>query len=313
MEHTREKLKALWSAASRKTEVQTLLDSRRSEWEMAHGVMIQRERELSRENADAERLEQKNLVNLFYTVTGQMGDKREVEAAEAAEAQELYEIAKARTEELYGQIVMLEAELRELGNCDKDLETLLTQMTDEALASGDKLAAEIAEIKARVDKNTAEAEELGDLLIVGKRLNRVVGEMLPILWNAAEREKRRQADGPLPPYRHGHTFKSEVNAILDQAETYLPMLVSLAKTFSTKIMDLPPLGQLQTVQNTFDGTYTVSTLTQIERTAAELESLANTVNRSMEKTKRIKQNREETRDAARNHLIDVLTAEDSSL
>ena len=73
MEHTREKLKALWSAASRKTEVQTLLDSRRSEWEMAHGVMIQRERELSRENADVERLEQKNLVNLFYTVTGQMG------------------------------------------------------------------------------------------------------------------------------------------------------------------------------------------------------------------------------------------------
>lgn len=308
MEHTREKLKALWSAASRKTEVQTLLDSRCSEWEMARGVMIQRERELSRENADVERLDQKNLVNLFYTVTGQMEDKREVEAAEAAEAKQVYEAAMARVAELHGQVVSLEAELRELGNCDKDLEALVAAMTTKALAGGGKKADEISEIRARMEKNAAKAEELGDLLIVGKRLNRVVGEMIPILRNAAEREKRRQADGPLPPYRHGHTFKSEVNAILDQAETYLPMLVSLAKTFSTEIMDLPPLGQLRTVQNTFDGTYTDSTLTQIESTASELESLANTVNRSMERINRIKQKREEARDAARIQLIDVLTA-----
>ena len=308
MEHTREKLKALWSAAARKTEVQTLLDSRRSEWDMARGVMIQRERELSRENADVERLDQKNLVNLFYTVTGQMEDKREVEAAEAAEAKQVYEAAMARAAKLHGQVVSLEAELRELGNCDKDLEALVAAMTTEALAGGGKKADEISEIRARMEKNAAEAEELGDLLIVGKRLNRVVGEMIPILRNAAEREKRRQADGPLPPYRHGHTFKSEVNAILDQAETYLPMLVSLAKTFSTEIMDLPPLGQLRTVQNTFDGTYTVSTLTQIESTASELESLANTVNRSMERINRIKQKREEARDAAQIQLIDVLTA-----
>lgn len=308
MEHTREKLKALWSAAARKAEVHTLLDSCRSEWDMARGVMIQRERELSRENADVERLDQKNLVNLFYTVTGQMEDKREVEAAEAAEAKQVYEAAMVRAAELYGQVVSLEAELRDLGNCDKDLEALVAAMTTEALAGGGKKADEISEIRARMEKNAAEAEELGDLLIVGKRLNRVVGEMIPILRNAAEREKRRQADGPLPPYRHGHTFKSEVNAILDQAETYLPMLVSLAKTFSTEIMDLPPLGQLRTVQNTFDGTYTVSTLTQIESTASELESLANTVNRSMERINRIKQKREEARDAARIQLIDMLTA-----
>ena len=58
-------------------------------------------------------------------------------------------------------------------------------------------------------EHAAEAAELGNLLDIGERLNRVVASMLPVLWNAAEKEKRRQADGPLPPYSHHHVFKSE--------------------------------------------------------------------------------------------------------
>ena len=200
----------------------------------------------------------------------------------------------------------LETELRSLGNCDRDLEVLAASMTAAIPAEGGDLDAEIGELKAKEERNTAEATELGELLEIGERLDRVVGSMLPILRNAAEKERQRREDGPLPPYRHGHTFKSEVNTILDGAETYLPMLVSLAESFTTTIMDIPPLGGLQTVKSTFDGTYTASTLTRIEETAKELEALAAKVDRSMERIRRVKEKREETASAARAERIQLL-------
>lgn len=302
----KEKLTALVVAATRKTEVQALLADTRAAWELARAEVLLAETRLADETADVERLGKISLPNLFLTVTGKMGEKRETEEAEAAEAREAHRAAADRAEDLHRQVSALEAELRQLGNCDKDLETLAAAVTAEVLAQGGELADEIAEIKARAERNTAEAEKLEELLTVGERLNRIVGAMLPILWNAEEKEKRRLNDDPLPPYSHRHVFKSEVNAILDEAETYLPMLISLAESFTTDIMDIPPLGSLQTVKSTFDGTYTASTLTQIERTEAELEALAERVNSSMEKIRRVRQTREEAASALRAEWIRAL-------
>lgn len=63
---------------------------------------------------------------------------------------------------------------------------------------------------------------------------------------------------------------------------------------------------MQTVQNTFDGTYTVSTLTQIESTTKELEVMVERVDRSMEKIERVKQTRAEAAALARNEWLEAL-------
>ena len=63
---------------------------------------------------------------------------------------------------------------------------------------------------------------------------------------------------------------------------------------------------MQTVQNTFDGTYTVSTLTQIESTTKELEVMAERMDRSMEKIERVKQTRAEAAALARNEWLEAL-------
>lgn len=306
MNADRERLAALAASTTRKAEVKVLLVDTKAAWETARTQMILAEKRLKNETADVVRLDKKSLPNLLLTVTGKMGDLRETEQAEADEARILFDTATARAEELHGQVVSLELELRSLGNCDKDLDALANTITAEILAEGGDLAVEVGEIKDRMEKNAAEAQELEELLAVGRRLNRLVAEMLPILWNAAEKEKRRQADGPLPPYSHHHVFKSEVNAILDGAGNYLPMLVAVAKSFTSSIVDLPPLGSLQTVQNTFDGTYTVSTLTQIESTTKELEVMAERVDRSMEKIERVKQTRAEAAALARNEWLEAL-------
>jgi ubiquinone biosynthesis protein COQ9 len=60
------------------------------------------------------------------------------------------------------------------------------------------------------------------------------------------------------------------------------------------------------VKSTFDGTYTASTLIQIEGTAKELEALTAKVNRSMEKIRQVKEKREETASAARAERIQKL-------
>lgn len=60
------------------------------------------------------------------------------------------------------------------------------------------------------------------------------------------------------------------------------------------------------MKNTFEGTYTVSTLTQIEGTVKELETMAERVDRSMEQIKRVKQTREKAAVLARNEWLEAL-------
>ena len=136
----KEKLKSLAASAIRKTEVKALLAETKAQWENARAQAILAEERLKTETADVERLDKKSLPNLLLAVTGKMEDKRAAETAEANEAQALYDSANTRAEELHGQVVSLELELRSLGNCDKDLEILTNAMTAEILAEGGDLS-----------------------------------------------------------------------------------------------------------------------------------------------------------------------------
>ena len=119
-----ERLAALAASTTRKAEVKALLAETKNAWETARAQAILAEERLKTETADVERLDKKSLPNLLLTVTGKMEDKRAAETAEANEAQAFYDSANTRAEELHGQVVSLELELRSLGNCDKDLEIL---------------------------------------------------------------------------------------------------------------------------------------------------------------------------------------------
>ncbi len=301
----KEKLAALAASAARKSELTAVLAQAREDRDLAVYLARQRREAFTRETSDVEKLECKNLSNLFYTVTGKMDEKRATETAEADAAGELYEAAQARVEELSAQVADMESELRRLGNCDKDLETLLTAMTEKALADGGNLAVQVADLNGRIQRNTAEAEELGDLLIIGKRLLVDVEKIIPVLQKA-----RESYDDRYQSARYGGGLlasEMSLNSDLDNGEGHIPMLVTLAKSFRTSLIDLPPIGNLQTLQNTFNGTYRGSTRDQLDGNISEMEALVNTVNRSMEKISRIKKKREETAAAAREELIRALT------
>lgn len=301
----KEKLVALTAASTRKAEVQALLADTRAAWERARAEVVLAETRLRSETADVERLDKKNLPNLLLTVTGNMESKRAAEIAEADEAMALYEAAHTRAAELHTQVLSLESELRSLGNCDKELEALAAAVTAEVSARGGELAAEIKEVKARMEKNAAEAKELNELVAVGNRLIEGIDNILPSL-----RKARISYD-----YRYGSpkngrgllVSKMSLNEDLDRGEGYLPMLIALAKSFRTDLVDLPPVGQLQALQNTFRGTYGGSAADQLDNAIAEVETAKTTVTRSMDKLRRIQAKREEARDKARTEWLDALT------
>lgn len=306
MNKNQEKLAALAAAATRKTEVQALLADTKAAWELARTEEILTETRLESETADVERLDKKSLPNLLLTVTGKMEDRRETEEAEAAEAREAHQAAVAYAGELHAQISALEAELRSLGNCDRDLEALAAAMTAEALAQGGELAARVSEAKARMEKNAAEAEELGELLTVGERLSARIQSVAPAL-HKARRSYDRRYDSPTA--RHGGGLilsEASLNADLDEGERDLPMLVALAESFRSDLIDLPPVGSLTTLQNIFKGTYTGSTADHLDNAISELEALERTVARSMDKIRRVTEKRREAKDRAREEWIGLL-------
>ena len=302
--NNKEKLTLLAEQADRKAqltvELATLTEQRRSAFHYADTCKAA----LAKETSDVEKLDGKSLANLFYTVTGRMDQKRVSEIAEADTARERYELAQAHANELASRVAEMEAELSCLGDCDKDLELLLADMTAETLKRGGETADQVAGITERIRRNTAEAAELGNLVVIGRRLLAQTDEMIPFLQSELE------YDRSAPTVRRGAFERTLTNkAISDhlrRKEDQVSSLVALARIFRTDLVDLPPVGRLQILQNTFKGTHRESNCDQLEAAISELEGLRRTVERSVAKLERIQPLRADAADRAKRDLIETL-------
>lgn len=303
-----EKLVLLAKQSERKAvlvaELQTLKERRN----IALDQVRSREQSLARETAEVERLDDKTLTNLLYKVTGRMDQKRAAEEADVEAVKGYYEEARAESEELSIRVADMESELRSLGNCDKDFEMLLDDMTDQALCGGGELGDAVIEITERIRRNLAEAAELEELATLGKRLMRKTDEITDVLQRAWKEGHRhvRNLSGLSSEVVDTIVRRSQISDVLRSAEAQVPVLVELAQAFQTDIIDLPPVGRLQILQNTFQGRHGESSVNQLEIAMSEMEAIRRSVDRSVEKLERIYPLRLEAAARAKRELVEVL-------
>jgi hypothetical protein len=304
-----EHLRTLSEKTARKAVIMAELAEVRRELDLARSLVRAEKNALAKEENDVEQLNKKNLPNLLYTVTGQMQAKRQTEITEAEQARIRYQTAEADADELAFREATLTTELRALGNCDKDMDTLVATMSERVLADGGARAAAIQEITERIERNTAEATALSDVANLGKRLILKLNEMILVLNNAIEsmNASHPHHDGGRTPYAVVKMLEhSSVNSVLQSAEAQVPVLVEMAQAFRTDLVDIPSVGQLQMLQNTFRGTHSDPNRTQLEGTIRELEAVAKNVERSVAKLERIHPLRAEAAARAKEELIAML-------
>ena len=304
----REKLALLARQSERKAELAAELPTLKERRDIVLDQVRSREQSLARETAEVERLDDKTLTNLLYKVTGRMDQKRAAEEADVEAVRAYYEEAKSESEELTVRVAEMEAELRSLGNCDKDFEALLAEMTDQALREGGSRGDFVVEITERIRRNLAEAAELEEMTILGKRMMRKADEIIDILrraWKAGHHHVRNLS-GVSSEVVDTIVRTSLISEVLRSAEAQVPVLVGLAQAFRTDIIDLPPVGRLQILQNTFQGRHGESAVTQLELAMSEMEAIRRSVERSVERLERIHPLRLEAANRAKRELVEVL-------
>lgn len=303
-----EKLVVLAEQSERKAVLAAELPTLKARRNNALDRVSSREQSLARETAEVERLDDKTLTNLLYKVTGRMDQKRAAEEADVEAVRAYYEEAKSELEELTVRVAEMEAELRRLGNCDKDFEALLAEMTDQALREGGSRGDFVVEITERIRRNLAEAAELEEVTILGKRLMRKADEIIAILrraWKAGHYHVRNLS-GVSSEVVDTIVRTSLISEVLRSAEAQVPVLVEMAQAFRSDIMDLPPVGRLQILENTFRGNHGESSITQLEIAMSEMGEIRRAVERSVEKLERIHPLRLEVAARAKRELVEVL-------
>ena len=303
-----EKLVLLAGQSERKAELAAELPTLKERWNIVRDQVKSREQSLARETAEVEQLDDKTLSNLLYKVTGRMDQKRAAEEADVEAVKGYCEEARSEFEELSVRVAEMDAELRSLGNCDKDFEVLLEDMTRQALREGGALGRAVTEITARIQKNSAEAAALEELATLGKRLMRKTDEISDVLQRAWKEGHRhvRGLSGLSSEVVDTIVRRSQISDVLRSAEAQVPVLVELARAFQTDIIDLPPVGQLRILQNTFRGDHGESSVNQLELAMSEMESIRRTVERSVDKIERIQPLRADAADRAKRELIETL-------
>ena len=303
-----EKLVLLAKQSERKAVLVAELPMLKERRNIALDQVRSREQSLARETAEVERLDDKTLTNLLYKVTGRMDQKRAAEEADVEAVKGYYEEARAESEELSIRVADMESELRSLGNCDKDFEMLLDDMIGQALCGGGELGDAVIEITERIRRNLAEAAELEELATLGKRLMRKTDEITDVLQRAWKEGHRhvRNLSGLSSEVVDTIVRRSQISDVLRSAEAQVPVLVELAQAFQTDIIDLPPVGRLQILQNTFQGCHGESSVNQLEIAMSEMEAIRRSVDRSVEKLERIHPLRLEAAARAKRELVEVL-------
>ncbi len=117
---------------------------------------------MEEELEDVERLEKQSIVHLFYSVLGKMGERVEKEQREALAAKLKYEQAAGELEQLNGRIRLLEEELFQYKDCQREYDSLYEKKKEHMLRSHSQTAEELMLMQEQYkvsDNNQKEIEE----------------------------------------------------------------------------------------------------------------------------------------------------------
>lgn len=123
---------------------------------------------LDKENLDVEKLNKKNIVSIFYSITGKLEEKKEEEQREALSAKLKYDQANYDLEYIKAEISKLLEEKEEYKDCINEYNSLYAQKKNLLIKSDEGSANKILEITRKIDDSKKNLKELGEAISAGK-------------------------------------------------------------------------------------------------------------------------------------------------
>ena len=168
----------------RKKKAQNLLAHFSEEATRLTSVMEDRKKEYEQEQAESDDLQSATLTLLFYSLIGLKEAKITKEESEALAAKAAYETAKAELDHVLARQVELRAEIRALGNCERDYEAMLAEKKAWLMAKEAAVNAEVEALEAEKAAIVADSKELKEAMESGQYALRVARSVMDALSKA---------------------------------------------------------------------------------------------------------------------------------
>ena len=168
----------------RKKKAQNLLAHFSEEAARLTSVMEDRKKEYEQEQEEADSLQSATLTLLFYSLIGLKEAKLSKEESEALAAKAAYETAKAELDHVLARQVELRAEIRALGNCERDYEEMLAEKKAWLMAKEATVNAEVEALEAEKAAIIRDSQELKEAMESGQYALRVARSVMDALAKA---------------------------------------------------------------------------------------------------------------------------------
>lgn len=144
-----------------------LNELKNDEDELKHKV-YELKKTLDKETLDVEKLNNNNIVSVFYSVTGKLEDKLEKEQREALSAKLKYDQANYDLEGIKLEINKLVDERENLKNCINEYNSLYIEKKNLLIKSDEASANKILEITSKIEYSKRNLKELREAISAGK-------------------------------------------------------------------------------------------------------------------------------------------------
>lgn len=135
---------------------------------------------LEKENRDYEKITQKSLVSIFYSIAGTLEERTEKERREAVEAQLRYSQCQWDLEDVQRQIAHLEGEQVKYQGAAAEFERLYQEKFQLLLAES------ILELEKQIEESQSRLREVAEAIAVGQEVLRSLEDVLSNLSDAKD-------------------------------------------------------------------------------------------------------------------------------
>lgn len=184
-----------------------------------------------KEQYDVERMEGGSLAAFFYGVIGKRDEKLDKERAEAYAASVKYDAAARELQSVKEEIARREAEVDELGDGEKEYNTLLAEKTAAVRASGSAEGLRLLQMEEEMARLSYRQKELNEAISAGERAARCAESVLSQLSSA-------EGWGTWDMLGGGVLSDIAKHSHLDSAQREVEQLQVLLSRFKTELADV---------------------------------------------------------------------------
>ncbi len=186
---------------------------------------------LNKENYDVEKIENKSIASVFYSMLGKLEEQVDKERREALAAKLKYGQAVKDLEDVKYQIVKLSSERLNYVNCQQEYDLLYTEKKEQLLKESGESAQKILELTGKLNFERINLKEIKEAILAGRKVLDSLDSTLDSLGHA-------EGWGTWDILGGGLLSDIEKHSYIDDAKTETENTQRLLRQFHTELTDI---------------------------------------------------------------------------